>query len=134
MIIFLATLCCDKLMESDLELSSILKTYNLHTPWWDRKGVKVETAKENLQISIQIPQPYLVKNYLLSKWTCCWGLHDAVFIENFNFYALIFHFHTYIPYKKKHIKWINTCVEVSMLGVHDVMSNNNVCCSCLVQL
>lgn len=43
-VIILATLCCDKLMESDLELSSILLTYTLqknpHTPWWDRKCVK----------------------------------------------------------------------------------------------
>lgn len=42
-VIFFATLCCDKLIESDLELSSILLAYTLqmspHTPWWDRKGI-----------------------------------------------------------------------------------------------
>lgn len=49
-VIILATLCCDKLMESDLELSSILLTYTLQKtpiPLDEIENVlKVETASE----------------------------------------------------------------------------------------
>lgn len=90
---FVATLFCDKLMESDqMNFPLLLEEF--------KRVLKVGTSSNKNLTNIQTNHTALFSNKQLLKWARCCGLDDALFIKTCKIYVLF----SFVCFSFYHIK------------------------------